>query len=263
MWRKSLSTALLALLACPVWAAAPERIVVMTADVADVVVALGAAPTVIGRDRSSQHPALASAAVIGFNRSLSVEPIARLKPQLVLGSSLAQPATIWPQLQKLGIPAQQVSQHEDGRDFANSIREIGRLLEQSARAEQLAQQWQQGMTAKTATGVRYLFTYDGSLVAGKNTAADTLIRAAGGINIAEHDGFKPLSREAWRRLKPEVIVVADHNRAITGGRAGLLARPEIALTPAGQKGRVYELPAGEMFRIDLDSPKAVSKLGQL
>lgn len=46
-------------------AQAPARIVVLTSDVSDMVIALGAAAQVVGRDRSSRQPELAHAAEIG------------------------------------------------------------------------------------------------------------------------------------------------------------------------------------------------------
>jgi hypothetical protein len=109
-------------------AQAPARIVVLTSDVSDMVIALGAAAQVVGRDRSSRQPELAHAAEIGVSRALSVEPIAPLKPTLVLGSSQAQPPGIWRQLHALGLDARQVSAREDGRDFADAVR----VLQQDA-----------------------------------------------------------------------------------------------------------------------------------
>ena len=79
--------------ALPAWAV--QRIVVMTPDIADIVVALDAGKEVVGRDRSSKSPALAQAQVVGFSRALNAETIARLKPTLVLGSAEAQPPTVW------------------------------------------------------------------------------------------------------------------------------------------------------------------------
>ena len=148
--------ATLAVLLASALCQASERIVVLTSDVADIVVALGAAPQVVGRDRSSRHPALAHAREIGFARSLNAEPIVPLKPTLVLGSEQAQPPGIWKQLDTLGIPARQVASHEDGRDFAQAIVRIGQWLGRDADARQLARRWQDGMAAQPASGRRYL-----------------------------------------------------------------------------------------------------------
>lgn len=124
MSRKTmLAGALLAMLALPGHAA--ERLVVVTPDIAEIVVALGAAGDVVGRDRSSKEPQLAHAQVVGFSRALNAETIAGLKPTLVLGSAAAQPPTLWPQLKQLKLRAEEVSAREDGRDFADAIRQGG------------------------------------------------------------------------------------------------------------------------------------------
>lgn len=248
-------------LASPSFAA--ERIVVLTPDVASVVVALGASSEVIGRDRSSRFPEIEHVPEVGFHRSLNLEPIARLRPSLVLGSAQAQPASLWQQLQKLSIRSEQISTREDGRDFATSVRKIGQILQRQDQAEKLAQTWEKAMQPRAQNGQRYLFTYDGHLVAGKNTAADTLIRAAGGINVATHEGFKPLNREAWQRAAPDVVVLAEHQSAAVGGVPALMSRAELQNTPAVKNKRVYALPADRLFRVDLASPKTVEEIRRL
>lgn len=258
MPRKTL--ALLALLlALP--AAAVERLVVVTPDISEIVVALGAGAEVVGRDRSSKEPALAHAKEVGFSRSLNAETIARLKPTLVLGSAAAQPPTLWPQLKQLQVRAEEVSSREDGRDFAAAIRKVGQLLGRQPQADRLASQWQAGMQARPARQVRYLVSYDGMLVAGRDTAADTLIRAAGGVNAAAGlSGMKTLSRDAWQALKPDVIILGSHTGAVYGGVKAFAARPEIAATPAGKQGRIYTLPPKEGMLIGLGSPAVVDQM---
>lgn len=245
-------------------AQAQERIVVLTSDVSDIVIALGAAPQVVGRDRSSRQPELAHATEIGISRALSIEPIAPLKPTLVLGSEQAQPPGIWRQLKALGVNARQVSAREDGGDFADAVRRVGQWLGRDTQAQALAQRWQAGMTTQPATGKRYLVSYDGRMVAGRGTAADTLIRAAGGINAASAiDGIKPMNREAWLAARPDVVIVAAHNRAVYGGLDALKTRPELADSPAARAGKLFEMPARDVFMMTLDSPDVVRRLRTL
>ncbi|WP_434632915.1 heme/hemin ABC transporter substrate-binding protein [Chromobacterium sp. CV08] len=260
MSRKPLLAGLL-LAALPLTASAAERLVVVTPDIAEIVVALGAAGEVVGRDRSSREPELAHAQVVGFSRALNAETIARLKPTLVLGSAAAQPTTLWPQLKRLKLRAEEVGAREDGRDFAEAIRRIGGLLGRDAAAAKLAGDWQRGMQPRPARAVRYLVSYDGSLVAGRDTASDTLIRAAGGVNAAAGlSGFKPLGRDAWQALKPDVIILGSHTSAVYGGKEAFSRRPEIAATPAGKQGRVYQLPPQQGMLIGLGSPAVVEQM---
>ncbi|MFC4157779.1 heme/hemin ABC transporter substrate-binding protein [Chitinimonas lacunae] len=245
-------------------AGAAERVVALTADVAEIAVALGRASDVIGRDQMARQPELSHAKVIGLSRALSVEPVARLQPTLVLGSAAAQPSSIWEQFRRVGIRAVQVSAHGDGRDYAEAIRTVGSLLGATPAADRLAQQWQQGMTPAAASGRRILISYEGRTVAGRDTPSDLLIRAAGAINVAaEVEGHKPLEPEAIARLAPDLILVAGHNRAVYGSLEQLRVRPDIAATPAGRRGRVYEWPVHELFNINLNSPAVVKRLREL
>ena len=75
---------------------------------------------------------------------------------------------------------------------------------------------------------------------GQNTAADEIIRRAGGINAAAAiDGLKPMTREAWIAAKPDIIIIADHNTAMIGNVKTFAARPEIAGSPAAKNGKIY------------------------
>lgn len=261
--RRPESLALLCLtLALP--ASAAERLVALTPDVAEIVLALGAAGELVGRDAMSTEPALAKVPEIGLSRALSAEPVAAVKPTLVLGSAMAQPPSIYSKLRRLGLRAELVAQRPDGRDFADGVRKVGQLLGKGQEAAGIASRWEAAMRPQPATGKRYLLSYDGRYVAGRNTAGDTLIRAAGGINAAaDVDGMKPLTREGWLKLQPDVVIVADHNRALYGSPAQLAARPELRSSPAARAGRVQAWPANRFMRMGMDSPQAVMMLRAL
>ncbi|POZ62645.1 heme/hemin ABC transporter substrate-binding protein [Chromobacterium alticapitis] len=260
MSRKSWFAGLL-LAASALPALAAERLVVVTPDIAEIVVALGAAGQVVGRDRSSKEPELAHAQVVGFSRALNAETIAGLKPTLVLGSAAAQPPTLWPQLKQLKLRAEEVSPREDGRDFAEAIRKVGKLLGRDAAADKLAADWQRAMQPRPGRAVRYLVSYDGTLAAGRDTAPDTLIRAAGGVNAAAGlSGFKPLNRDAWLALKPDVIILGSHTAAAYGGKEAFAKRPEIAATPAGKQGRIYLMQPQQAMLVGLGSPVVVDQM---
>ncbi|PHV12412.1 heme/hemin ABC transporter substrate-binding protein [Chitinimonas sp. BJB300] len=261
MLHRHVGSALLLSLLISTPALTAERIVVLTADVAEILVALGKADEVVGRDRSAKLPALAKASDIGLSRSLSAEPILRLKPSLVIGSRMALPTGIWGQLNGFGLRAVQVSNREDGADYADTIRNVGNLVGASAAANKLAVDWNNAMQPASPMGKRVLISYEGKTFAGRDTPGDTLIRAAGAINAADGVvGYKPLDAEAIAKLAPDVILVAEHNKAVYGGIDQLKNRADIASTPAGKNGKVFEIPAHEFFSVNLGSPAAVKKL---
>lgn len=244
-------------------AQAYERIVVLTPDVADIVVALGGADKVVGKDQFNKSPRLAKAVSVGNHRNITAEPILALKPDLVLGSYMAQPNSIYQRLNRLNVKAVNVAPQEDIASYSSSIKQVGSYLGRSSQANRLASKWSKQMTPKASTKTRYLLSYDGRIVAGKGTVADELIKRAGGVNAANVTGLKPLSREGWLAAKPDVIIIADHNRPILGSVASFRQRPEIADSKAAKNNHIYFWDADEFLRYGLASPAVVNKLHKL
>ena len=128
----------------------------------------------------------------------------------------------------------------------------------------MAQQFKSSIKAQPANGKRYILSYDGRYVAGKNTVGDVLIRLAGGTNAAASvDGLKPFSREGWLNAKPDVIIIAKHNEKALGGLDKIMTRPEIASSPAGKNKRILFWQADDYMRYGLYTPDIVRKLHDL
>lgn len=240
-----------------------ERIVVLSGDVSDVLIALGMSKKIIGKDDTNTNPALKHAKNVGIHRNLTAEPIVALKPDLVVGSYMVMPQSIYGRLNGLGVKAVNVAPNESAITYVKSIRTLGTLVGKTSQANTLANQWEAGMKVKPATGKRYLFSYDGRIVAGKGTVGDELIRRAGGINAASVQGLKPLSKEGWAQAKPDIIIIAKHNQAMLGTAEQFKARPEIAITPAGKNNQIYYWVANDFLRFGLDSPQVLTKLNAL
>lgn len=251
---------LLTILCSGAWA---QRIVVLSPDVAEIVVALGAANEVVGKDQFDPLPALAKVPVVSLHRSVTSESVLSVKPDVVLGSWMVQPPSVFAQLKKIGIKAENVAPQEDMETYARSIRTIGRLLGKQSQANSMASQWQHHMNALPPTGKRYILSYDGRIVAGRGTVADRLIKLAGGINAANVDGLKPLSREGWLAAKPDVILVAEHHSKLLGGSRGFATRPEVAASTAAKNSKIAFWPANDYLRYSLNTPQTVKKLHEL
>lgn len=241
-----------------------QRIVVLTPDTADVVAELGMAQQVVGIHEHNHHPAYKNKPIIGFYRALSPEPIVAQRPDLILGSHMALPPSIYTRLNRAGFKAENVNSKETVQDYIAGIRKLGQLLNKQQQAEQIIARFQTGMKPFAATGKRYILSYDGRHVAGRNTVGDTLIKLAGGVNAAGNiDGLKPFSREAWLAAKPDIVIVAKHNEVMLGGIKGLMARPELSHSPAAKNGKVLFWNADDFLRYSLNSPQSVQKLHQL
>ena len=240
-----------------------ERIVAMSPDVADVVVALGATHKLVGKDATNDNPALKNVPAVGMHRNITAESILAVKPDLVLGSYMVQPASIYQRLNGLKIKAVNVAPKEEVSTFANSIKTIGSYVDKKSQGTKLAKRWNADMSPLAKTGKRYLLSYDGRIVAGKGTVGDELIRRAGGINAANVTGLKPMSREGWLAAKPDVIIIADHNQAVVGGVSKFSKRPEVAVSKAGKNGGVHFWPADDFLRYGLNSPQVLKKLNAI
>ncbi len=256
-----IAAVMMSMLAVPSLSAhAYDRIVAMSPDVADVVVALGATHKLVGKDATNNNPALKNVPAVGMHRNITAESVLAVKPDLVLGSYMVQPASVYQRLNGLKVKAINVATKEEVSTFANSIKTIGGYVDKKPQGVQLADNWQKGMRPMSKTGKRYLLSYDGRIVAGKGTVGDELIRRAGGINAANVSGLKPMSREGWLAAKPDVIIIADHNQAVVGGVGTFSKRPEIAASAAGKNGGIHFWPADDFLRYGLKSPQVLKKL---
>src|SRR3546814_15842316 len=72
------------------------------------------------------------------------------------------------------------------------------------------------------------------------------------------EGYKPLSPEAAVAAAPDVLLISTRSLDLLGGRDGLRAIPEIALTPAGREGRVVVIDGLLLDRKSVVSGKSVS-----
>ena len=241
-------------------AQAYERIVAMSPDVADVIISLGATNKLVGKDATNTNPALKNVPAVGMHRNITAESVLAVKPDLVLGSYMVQPASIYQRLTSLKVKAVNVAPKEDINTFTKSIKTIGSYVGKKSQGTTLANNWSKAMSPMPKTGKRYLLSYDGRIVAGKGTVGDELIRRAGGINAANVSGLKPMSREGWLAAKPDVIIIAEHNQKVVGGVSKFSQRPEIAVSAAGKKGGVQFWPADDFLRYGLNSPQVLKKL---
>ncbi|WP_227429794.1 heme/hemin ABC transporter substrate-binding protein [Psychrobacter sp. I-STPA6b] len=235
-----------------------DRIVAMSPDVADILVALGSTNKIVGKDTTNTNPALRNVPSVGIHRHITAESVIAVRPDLVLGSYMVQPQSIYQRLNGLNVKAVNVSPREDVSSFANSIKQVGQLVGKAPQANRLSAKWVQDMTALPRTGKRYILSYDGRIVAGRGTVGDELIRRAGGVNAAANvSGLKPLTREGWLAAKPDIIIIASHHRQDINNR------PEVLATPAGRNNNIKYWSANDFLRFGLDSPQTVRRLHNL
>lgn len=249
----------------------PQRVVVAGGVSTEIAYLLGAGEQIVGVDATSTHPPQTSEkAQLGYFRRLSAEGVLALSPDLVLASPHAGPETALAQIRSAGVPIAMVPDVEDLSGLPEKITFIGEVLGLKAQATEAAAaieaEIRQVMTARSdlTPPPRVLFVLslrDGApMVAGADTVTDQVIRLAGGENAASFEGYRPMSREAVIAAAPDVLLMTAEHSVTLGGADKILARPEFALTPAGQEARSVLLPALAILGLGPRTPKAVSDL---
>ncbi|MFP4451379.1 MAG: hemin ABC transporter substrate-binding protein [Rhodosalinus sp.] len=259
------------LAAFPALGLAAERIVVAGGAVTEIVYALGAGDRVVARDTTSSHPPEVEALPdVGYVRRLSPEGVLSLAPDLILAEEGAGPAETVQVLERAEIPFVTIPDATDAAGVAAKIRAVGAALDLEAKAAALAEEIEseiatvQDRAEGVAEPVRVLFLLSAEggrlLASGTDTAADAMIRMAGGTNaVTGFEGYKPLTDEAVMAAAPDVVLMME-GRAEGHGGAGVLGHPALAATPAGRDGRLVEMDGLYLLGFGPRTAQAVADL---
>lgn len=243
LWRPALMSLLCA--AGLAQAAPPARVVGLGGAVTEIVYALDAQASLVGADASSIYPPAAlKLPKVGYYRSVSVEGLASLKPDLVLAADHAGPPQALEQIRRLGtrivtLPSAStlaaLDQRILGTATALEIPERGRALVGRLHAE-----LRDIRPAAQPVRVLIVSSHTGRMQGmGQDTPGHAMLMLAGGTNVlANQTGFKPFSAEAAAALKPDVIVTTAMSVSASGGPEAFLAQPGLNATPAARQRRI-------------------------
>lgn len=230
-----------------------SRIVTLGGTITEIVFALGAGERVVGVDASSSFPETVNQLPkVAYHRRLSAEGVLSLRPTLIIATTEAGPPEAIQQLKSAGVAVLVLLHDPTVENAIAKIERIASALDIQARGTALIQALKkelsqvQSSIPQTAAQAKILFLYargQGTLmVAGQDTAADTMIDLAGGTNAVQgYNGYKPLTSEAAVAAAPDLILLMDSGLESIGGAQGLWQLPGLALTPAGKQGRVLSM----------------------
>ena len=264
--------AMAAAAALPARAQTPPRIVSVGSALTEIVYALGAEGLLVGVDTTSQYPAAAQALPqVGYMRALSAEGVLSLKPTLVIATTAAGPATTLDQLRATGVEVIVLPDLYDYDSVIAKIAAVGRLTGKQAEAVAMIARGRGDMAALTArlakaTGkprVLFLLSMGGGApqAAGRDTAADGIIRLAGGANAIDgYAGYRPLTPEAVIASRPDVVLVTRQTAQAMGGAQAVLDQPALRQTPAGRAGKVLEFDTLLLLGFGPRTPQAALEL---
>ena len=264
--------AMAAAAALPARAQTPPRIVSVGSALTEIVYALGAEGLLVGVDTTSQYPAAAQALPqVGYMRALSAEGVLSLKPTLVIATTAAGPATTLDQLRATGVEVIVLPDLYDYDSVIAKIASVGRVTGKQREAEAMIARGRGDMAALTArlakaTGkprVLFLLSMGGGApqAAGRDTAADGIIRLAGGANAIDgYAGYRPLTPEAVIASRPDVVLVTRQTAQAMGGAQAVLDQPALRQTPAGRAGKVLEFDTLLLLGFGPRTPQAALEL---
>ncbi|MBL8376381.1 MAG: ABC transporter substrate-binding protein [Burkholderiales bacterium] len=256
MMSRSLFLAAL-LMACTAHAQVP-RVVAVGGAITEIVYALGAEGRLVGVDTTSLFPPEAQKLPkVGYQRQLAAEGLLSLRPTVVLATSEAGPPTVISQLKGAGVRFETVSADHSFEEVRNKVRVVANALGLSARGAELdsslTRDWQSTQAYVAAEERRapkkprvlflLLHSASGGLMAsGQGTAADAMIRYAGGVNaVSGYTGYKTLADEALIAAAPDFVLLTQQGLDAVGGVDKLWQRPGLALSPAAKQRR-YAAP---------------------
>lgn len=234
-----------------------ERIIALNGDLTEIVAALGLGEHLVGVDLSATYPPdlVAELPNIGYQYNLNAEGILALNPTVVIGKEGAGPPEVLQQVRSAGIPVLIGPDAQDIDAPAAKIRFVAQALGVPNAGDALVADLEADLATARAQldsvespAPRVLFLYlrgtSTQAAAGSETAADTMITAAGGINVGAEQGienYEPLSPEVIAAAQPDVILLMESGLQSMGGIEGLFTIPGLADTPALREQRVIAM----------------------
>ena len=258
----------------PAFGQAGERLVIAGGDLTEIAFALGAGERVVAVDTTSMFPAeTGPLPKIGYMRQLAPEGILALAPDMVIASADAGPPPTLERLAAAGVRVEVAPEGKDTSVIPAKIAFMGRALGREAEAEALAEAFRarmaaleaalSGIEARPSVMILLAAGRGAPLVSGTGPAAHEIVGLARGRNaVTGYEGYKPLSAESAVAAAPDALLVPDHAVGMMGGVEALLARPEIAATPAGAAGRVLVMDGLKLLGLGPRTPAAIADLAR-
>ena len=222
-----------------------QRIVSLGGGVTEILFALGLDKEIVAVDVSSIYPIQATQKPkVGYLRATSAEGIASMKPDIVIASEALGPPSVRVQLKAASIKLSLVAEAKSVDAAISRIKALGQLVHREAKAQEIVKAIEDALKTPIPEGTRpkvlFLFSHGGGrlMVAGRSTAAHTMIEEAGGINaITNYDGYRPLTAESVVAAQPDIVLLTKRSLSSIKGKEALWKIPSLALTPAGKTRR--------------------------
>ncbi len=250
-----------------------ERILSLGPDVTEILYALGAGDRVVGVDRGSRYPEATQAKPnVGYRRSLSAEGVLALGPDLIIASEDIGPPPVVEVLKTTAVPLLLVPEDNSLEGIEKKIALIAAALKLEEKGRDLAQTVRADFTAaanltaaippEKRKKVVFFHGLTRLSAAGSDTAADAVIRYAGGVNpLGGMQGYKAASEEFLLKAAPEVVLLMSDGK---GGPTAdfVFANPALKQTPAARDRALIVLDGPYMIGFGPRTAQAVRDLAK-
>ena len=240
---------------------------------------LGLADNIVGRTVSSTEPNLADRPVVtegGHN--INVEAVLELNPTLVIVDHSIGHRDAIDQIREAGVTTVVMEPQRTIDSVDEDIITLGETVGLPDEARKLSERSIKEIdeskeaikTIAPEEPMRMAFLYargNGGVffIMGEGTGAQDLIEGIGGVDLAAENNLsyaEPANAEALARINPEVIIMMTDGLKSTGGVDGLLERPGVAQTIAGQKQRIVTIPDGQSLAFGPMTGQTLVKLAK-
>lgn len=232
----------------------PSKVVSIGGANTEILFKLGLGEKIVGSDTTSYYPDDAQKMPkVGYMRALSAEGILSLEPDVIFASEGAGPVKVLTQFKDLSTPWVSLAEVTSLDVLYQNIAKIGHIMAVDAQSLALIDALKKAQSLleqnikqdKQKPKVLFVMQHTGSpMVAGSNTAADRMIRLAGGENVAAGiEGFKPLTTEALIELNPQWILSTFFGEGKEASIEGVSNIPGFAFTDASRANHIIAMDA--------------------
>jgi iron complex transport system substrate-binding protein len=230
-----------------------SRLVSIGGSLTEIIYALGEEGRLVARDQTAVYPEAAlKLPDVGYMRQLAPEGVLSVNPTALLIIDGSGPKETLDVLIKGSVEIVTVPEGFSHDGIIEKVRVVGKALGVDAKAEELATKLDaelkaaEAITANVPERKRVLFILsmrDGKVMAsGSDTAADGIIKLAGGVNAVEgYSGYKALTDEAIVTAKPDVILMMSREGGHVITDDVLFAQSGIAMTPAAANKAIVRI----------------------
>jgi iron complex transport system substrate-binding protein len=226
----------------------PRKIVSLSPSNTEILFALGAGDKVVGITSFCDYPEEAKKIErMGGYEGPNIELIRKAQPDVVL-AGYVQEETV-KMLEKMGIPVI-ISEAESFEAIYHSISLIGEITGTETEAEKIIKgmkdkiaEIQAKIKDKEKPRVFYVVWKDPLTTAGSRTFINDVIKAAGGINVAEKvESWAIYSAEEMIKDNPDMLIAALHSTDEGMTREDLSRDRIFSMLECVKQGKVYVMP---------------------